>query len=1223
MVRWFARQGHFDLVRSLDNKHRKVPWETDVKSHNFRQKECSRFVPQPEQRDNVKIKDVRCFCGEVLSEHAGFKAGNVDYDAVIRQLVPEELQKEFSKSKWDHKASALTLANNTVPWEETFESKETNACGKVYFTSIGDTKPAKFIRVSDEDKVEDVWNFLKTTWRLMSPAPDLIISVVGGAKNFRLEGLARDKFKNGLLKIAETTQPMFITSGFNVGVMKAIGQIIKQGQSYSIKDNKAVHNIRCLAIAPWGFVKNRRCLEKRTFEATYANCKGLPGSFEPLPLNPYHTHFVLVDNGYRNRFTQTGNIAEYRAELEMEMNKESHVVLVVVEGGTGVLSDILCSLNRDIPVVICNGTGRASNLMAYAISRCDERGQLSEHHHDKVKRWLMNLYGNTWSDEKERNVEVEKLKNTVCSCLEQKDKIKVFDINEDQGLDFYVLSALFHQKSDNSRDNGTLDRNGRRELQRREKRLDLAISLNRPDLAEVELFTESDYWPSDILYKKLETCIIEDLGGFVRLLIQQEDVDMETFLTYQRLERIYHESITKDTLLYKLVGRKTKRDRPVEEVTLQDIGKVIRGLLDTYDKTVYGTKEFIPTTPVKDPYLQLFIWAVLNERKILAKLFWEFVDTPVATALLGSWLYFKMSNKLGAGDQEWAADLLQEKETMEKLAVHTLSELHARYPKQAFHCLERDKPLWGNITSLQIASAADAKLFLGSPTCQKSLRSEWLGDVKMQLWQIFLCLPLAVVLPFLVGVWGRFKEPTKRKSWTKKIAEFFCSPRVKFINYVVSYIIFLVLFTYLILFEVNEKVCVLEWICAVWAFSILLDECHRIICVPVLSKRSLFRLWRGGLYWFYLLSVLMVLVGVFIHAFTTKIQLARNIFAVNCVFFYLRILRFYTASEHLGPKLHIIKSTLRPLFFFGLITLVFLFAYGVPSQALMYEKRRPYWGVLYDIVYVPYWQIYGELQLENIETDEDCLSAQRAHNISDPSSCRQFSRMVPLMLAIYLFFANVLLLNLIIAIFTKIFETVESNSIIIWKYQMYFFIKEYRVKSILPTPISLLEDTFRIAKHLFHCCCRMCITQPKELRTEEEMHLRWVERQVTDRYIRKAKELEDLAKNKHLYAIQKSIDSLRSNLIGDLGILGRMPKVGVAGVMDSVQPTPKMARASDRWGSLLHNHYTLTKAKQLLAVEYRPDGGRMSAQDRDENSDDKDTVDGLAYSDAEFESDSC
>lgn len=37
----------------------KIPWETAVKAQNFQQKECSRFVPQPEQKAGVRIKAVR------------------------------------------------------------------------------------------------------------------------------------------------------------------------------------------------------------------------------------------------------------------------------------------------------------------------------------------------------------------------------------------------------------------------------------------------------------------------------------------------------------------------------------------------------------------------------------------------------------------------------------------------------------------------------------------------------------------------------------------------------------------------------------------------------------------------------------------------------------------------------------------------------------------------------------------------------------------------------------------------------------------------------------------------------------------------------------------------------------------------------------------------------------------------------------------------------------
>lgn len=44
------------------------------------------------------------------------------------------------------------------------------------------------------------------------------------------------------------------------------------------------------------------------------------------------------------------------------------VVLVVVEGGTDAIADAKCSLEHRIPVVVCSGTGRAADILAYAYS---------------------------------------------------------------------------------------------------------------------------------------------------------------------------------------------------------------------------------------------------------------------------------------------------------------------------------------------------------------------------------------------------------------------------------------------------------------------------------------------------------------------------------------------------------------------------------------------------------------------------------------------------------------------------------------------------------------------------------------------------------------------------------------------------------------------------------------------------------------------------------------
>jgi transient receptor potential cation channel subfamily M protein 2 len=51
-----------------------------------------------------------------------------------------------------------------------------------------------------------------------------------------------------------------------------------------------------------------------------------------------------------------------------------------------------------------------------------------------------------------------------------------------------------------------------------------------------------------------------------------------------------------------------------------------------------------------------------------------------------------------------------------------------------------------------------------------------------------------------------------------------------------------------------------------------------------------------------------------------------------------------------------------------MILLVFLLAYGISSLALQYTHRNFDFKILYkDIFYYPYWQMYGELFLDEME----------------------------------------------------------------------------------------------------------------------------------------------------------------------------------------------------------------------------------------------------------------
>lgn len=50
---------------------------------------------------------------------------------------------------------------------------------------------------------------------------------------------------------------------------------------------------------------------------------------------------------------------------------------------------------------------------------------------------------------------------------------------------------------------------------------------------------------------------------------------------------------------------------------------------------------------------------------------------------------------------------------------------------------------------------------------------------------------------------------------------------------------------------------------------------------------------------------------------------------------------------------------------FLLVLIVFLLAYGVASQSLLYRQRESSWDILRDVVFFPYWQLYGELDFES------------------------------------------------------------------------------------------------------------------------------------------------------------------------------------------------------------------------------------------------------------------
>ncbi|XP_064615992.1 transient receptor potential cation channel subfamily M member 6-like [Liolophura sinensis] len=126
-------------------------------------------------------------------------------------------------------------------------------------------------------------------------------------------------------------------------------------------------------------------------------------------------------------------------------------------------------------------------------------------------------------------------------------------------------------------------------------------------------------------------------------------------------------------------------------------------------------------------------------------------------------------------------------------------------------------------------------------------------------------------------------------------------------------------------------------------------------------------------------------------------------------------------------------------------------------------------------------------------------------------------RLAPAMTAIYMFITNVLLLNLLIAIFSSTYRKVENSAVRYLNYESYRLAMEFAVRSYFPPPLSLIGNIFTLVRRCLRCkgstfeelaqdIHSQAIDEGMETyKTKED--LKW-EETMQDRYLEKIEERE-------------------------------------------------------------------------------------------------------------------
>ncbi|PIK61557.1 putative transient receptor potential cation channel subfamily M member 6 [Apostichopus japonicus] len=237
-----------------------------------------------------------------------------------------------------------------------------------------------YLRLSHDAAAEDALQLITDVWNLK--LPKLLIEVTGGSDDFHLHPKLCRQFRKSIVKVAATTGAWILTGGTHTGVMKYVGEALRDHARRS--RNKIV----AIGIAPWGIVENRDTLVDEVGTATANKVKSyrVTSSVDSdgSPLDPNHTHFILVDNGTVNKYGVEFN---FRSRLEKLISEQPlfpgsdqtvPIVCLVLEGGIDTIKVVLqnVSQNPPIPIVVVEGSGRAADLIAYALSNTSTNGQL-------------------------------------------------------------------------------------------------------------------------------------------------------------------------------------------------------------------------------------------------------------------------------------------------------------------------------------------------------------------------------------------------------------------------------------------------------------------------------------------------------------------------------------------------------------------------------------------------------------------------------------------------------------------------------------------------------------------------------------------------------------------------------------------------------------------------------------------------------------------------------
>lgn len=487
-----------------------------------------------------------------------------------------------------------------------------------------------------------------------------------------------------------------------------------------------------------------------------------------------------------------------------------------------------------------------------------------------------------------------------------------------------------------------------------------------------------------------------------------------------------------------------------DEAIMKDTVKQMCLDILRYDKFEHFWSEFCEDFSAAG----ILLWAIFLNRKDLAEICWRNVKNRLLAGLICSAILKKLSKSADdVKEHVIAKDLEDHSIEFEKRCISLMDQLFEENETLAIDALTTKTNIWG-IRSNPLIFAYENFMYdtIAHPCSQKYMNDRWWKNLDPDM-ESFL----------KSSIWNHLRKTVQ-------------APETKYIiNYVVFFLV-LMAYSIFVLTNVGGKyptptTKALEIFVYIWNVGDAIEEF--VACTGCKNKQEgshrgvISRIERHlNDFWNVvdLLSYFLIIVALFVRHFyqNDSHTIARNLFALSLLVMYLRFLEVFLVHKQLGPTLMMIKEMLKDLLVFLLIAFFVILGVGIYYHANLWPDHQTMWNngfsnwSIWKIIYFPYWQLYGEFNLEILYgvDHSDCNVTSIWESDMSMNRCPHEDWTVPVVAAIFVLFSNLLLVNLVIAMFSYTFERVMKIAKKVWHFQRYTVIIDYNHR--IPSPFNLI-----------------------------------------------------------------------------------------------------------------------------------------------------------------------